>query len=360
MRVVAIGGGTGLSVLLRGLKQHVQKASSARGGLKISNLTAVVTVTDEGGSSGRLRRDFGMLPPGDIRNCLVALAEDEKILTRLFNYRFAAGRGLRGHSLGNLFLTALTNLTGDFSTAVKQASDVLAIRGEIFPATLADVRLRALLSDGRRVEGESRIHETVVPIRSLSIVPERCLPLPETVKAIEQADLITLGPGSLYTSLLPNLLVSGIPKHIAHSRATKIYIGNLMTQPGETRGYTVAEHLDAIAQHVGRNLFDFVVLNNRRFPRSMRQRYAEDCAEPVVLDLERARALGPSPVLAPLLLADDGVARHDSARLSRLLLELAGQPARRAFLENAVRRPKSLSQAGLPQRARQRKPKGTA
>jgi len=329
MKVVAIGGGTGLAVLLRGLKRHVGTSATSGTDPEISKLTAVVTVTDEGGSSGRLRRDFGMLPPGDIRNCLVALAGDEKILTRLFNYRFAAGRGLRGHSLGNLFLTALTNLTGDFSMAVKLASEVLAVRGEIFPSTLADVHLRAFLSDGRRVEGESRIHKTTVPIRRLSIVPARCRPMPETLKALEQADLITLGPGSLYTSLLPNLLVSSIPQQIARSKATKIYIGNLMTQPGETRGYTVAEHLDAIVQHVGRNLFDFAVLNDRAFPPAMRKRYAAERAEPVALDLEKVRALGTSPICAPLLLADDGVARHDSQRLSRLLLDLVGRPASR-------------------------------
>lgn len=324
MKVVAIGGGTGLAVLLRGLKRYVGTDAPA-GRTIMGQLTAVVTVTDEGGSSGRLRRDFGMLPPGDIRNCLVALAEDEKILTQLFNYRFAAGKGLRGHSLGNLFLTALTNLTGDFSMAVKLASDVLAVRGEIFPATLADVHLKALLADGRRVEGEARIHRTSVPIRKLSIVPARCRPMPETLKAIEQADLITLGPGSLYTSLLPNLLVSGIPQQIERSKATKIYVGNLMTQPGETRGYSAAEHLLAIVRHVGRNIFDFAVLNSRPFPPSMRRRYAAEHAEPVINDLEKIRTLGVSPVCVPLLQAEDGVARHDSVRLSRLLLELASQ-----------------------------------
>ncbi|MEJ2008400.1 MAG: YvcK family protein [Acidobacteriota bacterium] len=322
MKVVAIGGGTGLAVLLRGMKQYVG-ADAPAGCARIDQLTAVVTVTDEGGSSGRLRRDFGMLPPGDIRNCLVALAEDEKILTQLFNYRFAAGKGLRGPSLGNLFLTALTNLTGDFSTAVKIASDVLAVRGEIFPATLADVHLKALLADGRRVEGESRIHQTNVPIRKLSIVPARCRPMPETLKAIEEADLITLGPGSLYTSLLPNLLVSGIPQQIIRSKATKIYIGNLMTQPGETRGYRAAEHLQAIVQHVGRNIFDFAVLNSRPFPVQMRRRYAAEDAEPVINDLDEIRALGVSPVCVPLLQAEDGVARHNAVRLSSLLLELA-------------------------------------
>jgi uncharacterized cofD-like protein len=329
MKVVAIGGGTGLAVLLRGLKQYVS-AGNPVVGPAITQLTAVVTVTDEGGSSGRLRRDFGMLPPGDIRNCLVALAEDEKILTRLFNYRFSAGGGLRGHSLGNLFLTALTNLTGDFSMAVRQASEVLAVRGEIFPATLADVHLRALLADGRRVEGETRIHQTKVPIQKLSIVPEQCRPMPETLKAIAEADLITLGPGSLYTSLLPNLLVSRIPQQIARSKATKIYIGNLMTQPGETRGYTAADHLQAIFHHVGRNIFDFAVLNNRAFPASMRRRYAAEDAEPVVNDLSRVRELGVSPVCVPLLQAQDGVARHDSQRLSRLLLDLTARHQRRA------------------------------
>ena len=322
MRVVAIGGGTGLAALLRGLKRHVRGNGLRKDGPRISSLTAVVTVTDEGGSSGRLRRDFGMLPPGDIRNCLVALAEDEKILTRLFNFRFAAGRGLRGHNLGNLFLTALTDLTGDFSMAVKLASDVLAVRGDIFPSTLADVHLKALLSDGRRVEGEAQIHNTKIPIRKLSIVPARCRPMPETVQAIREAELITLGPGSLYTSLLPNLLVPGIPEQIARSKATKVYIGNLMTQPGETKGYTAADHLKAIAQHVGVNLFDFVVLNNRSFSPTLRRRYTAEKAEPVVNDLARVWALGVKPVSAPLLSTVDGVARHDSQRLARLLLEL--------------------------------------
>jgi len=348
MKVVAIGGGTGLAVLLRGLKRYASLDALA-GRPAITQLTAVVTVTDEGGSSGRLRRDFGMLPPGDIRNCLVALAEDEKILTRLFNYRFAAGQGLRGHSLGNLFLTALTNLTGDFSMAVKLASEVLAVRGEIFPATLADVHLKALLADGRQVEGESAIHRTSVPIRKLSMVPARCRPVPETLKAVREADLITLGPGSLYTSLLPNLLVSRIPQEIARSRATKIYIGNLMTQPGETRGYSAAEHLQAIVQHVGCNIFDFAVLNKRAFPPFMRKRYAAEHAEPVINDLAKIRALGVSPVCVSLLQAEDGVARHDSQRLSRLLLELASRPRSRSRAPHAPARPRKAARA--PKRA---------
>ena len=205
MKVVAIGGGTGLSTVLRGLKLHVDEvARPAAARPIITRLTAVVTVTDEGGSSGRLRRQFRILPPGDIRNCLVALAEDEKLLTQLFNYRFTNGRGLKGHSLGNLFLTALTHLTSDFGKAVRLSSEVLAIRGEIFPSTLSDVRLRARLRNGRVISGEAQITATKVPIRQLEIVPSRCRPLPETLAAIEAADLITLGPGSLYTSLIPN------------------------------------------------------------------------------------------------------------------------------------------------------------
>ena len=327
MRVVAIGGGTGLAVLLRGLKQLVISEGSQEQ-RPITRLTAVVTVTDEGGSSGRLRRDFGMLPPGDIRNCLVALAEDEKILTRLFNYRFSAGKGLRGHSLGNLFLTALTKLTGDFSLAVRLASEVLAVRGEIFPATLADVRLSAQLANGRRAEGESQIHDTSVRIRKLSIVPARCRPMPETLEAVAEADLITVGPGSLYTSLLPNLLVSRIAEQIARSKATRVFIGNLMTQPGETRGYTASEHLESILQHLGRNIFDFALLNNRPFPIRMRRRYAAEQAEPVANDLVKLEALGVVPVCVPLLQAQDGVARHDPDRLARLLLDLVSRRSR--------------------------------
>ncbi len=216
MKVVAIGGGTGLSTVLRGLKLHVAEPTRpARFKPYITRLTAVVTVTDEGGSSGRLRREFHVLPPGDIRNCLVALAEDETLFAQLFNYRFANGRGLRGHTFGNLFLTALTHLTHDFAKAVRVSSEVLAVRGDIFPSTLSDVRLKARLSDGRTIYGESRINKTQVPIERLDIVPARCRPLPETLAAIKEADLITVGPGSLYTSLIPNLLVRGIPEQIA-------------------------------------------------------------------------------------------------------------------------------------------------
>jgi len=335
MKVVAIGGGTGLSTVLRGLKTHVDEVARPAGAQPIiTRLTAVVTVTDEGGSSGRLRRDFRMLPPGDIRNCLVALAEDERLLTQLFDYRFTDGRGLKGHSLGNLFLTALTHLTSDFGKAVRLSSEVLAIRGEIFPSTLEDVRLRARLRNGRVISGEAQITATKVPIRQLQIVPSRCRPLPETLSAIEAADLITLGPGSLYTSLIPNLLVHGIPEAIARSRAVKVYIGNLMTQPGETRGYKASDHLRALHNHVGGRLFDYVIVNTRELSPALRQQYAAERAEPVYNDLGEIRALGVEAVTAPLLI-EDHVARHDARRLAGLLLDLAEARKQRFVLTSS-------------------------
>jgi uncharacterized cofD-like protein len=339
LRVVAIGGGTGLSCLLRGMKQYVPGGARA-GGVQpqIRHLTAVVTVTDEGGSSGRLRRDLRMLPPGDIRNCLTALAEDEKLMTQLFQYRFARGHGLRGHSLGNLFLAALTHLTRDFHQAVRLSSEVLAIRGEIVPSTLADVRLKARLRDGRVIYGESRITRTRVPIRRLQIVPARCRPLPETLAAIESADLITLGPGSLYTSLIPNLLVRGIPQAIRQSKAVKVFVCNLMTQPGETRGYSASAHLRAVADHVGEPLFDYVALNTRPLSRRLARRYEAQRAGPVANDLEAVSALGVRPVLASLLV-EDGVARHDPGRLARLLLKLARQRRERGSAARAAGHP---------------------
>ena len=322
MQVVAIGGGTGLSALLRGLKLYLPGITNPIGQrAKIFRLTAVVTVTDEGGSSGRLRRAMRVLPPGDIRNCMVALAEDEKLLTKLFNYRFSAGHGLRGHSFGNLFLVALTHLTRDFAKAVRVSSEVLAIRGEIFPSTLSDVRLKAEQANGNVIYGESRINKTAVPIKRLHIVPGGCRPLKETLTALEKADLITVGPGSLYTSLIPNLLVHGIPEQIARSKALKVYICNLMTQPGESRGYSAADHLRALHEHAGRRLFDAAILNTGEVSPSLLKRYAAEKAAPVVNDLAEVRALGVAPVLANVLV-EDRVARHDSDHLVKLLLKL--------------------------------------
>jgi uncharacterized cofD-like protein len=323
MRVVAIGGGTGLSTVLRGFKHHVSEpARPAQFRPEITRLTAIVTVTDEGGSSGRLRREFRILPPGDIRNCLVALAEDEQLLTHLFNYRFSGGHGLRGHNLGNLFLTALTHLTHDFAKAVRLSSEVLAIRGEIFPATLADVHLEATRIDGKVLHGERSITKTRVPIRRLHLVPSRCRPLPETLAAIHQADLISVGPGSLYTSLVPNLLVHGIAREIARSRAVKVLICNLMTQPGESRGYSAADHVRALHQHAGRKLFDHVVLNTGLLSPDLLRRYAAERAAPVEVDLDAVRKLGVKPLCANLLV-EDRVARHSPGRLARMLLSLA-------------------------------------
>jgi uncharacterized cofD-like protein len=323
MKVVAIGGGTGLSTVLRGLKHHVvEPGRPAQYRPEITRLTAIVTVTDEGGSSGRLRRDFRMLPPGDIRNCLVALAEDEQLLTQLFNYRFSSGHGLRGHNLGNLFLTALTNLTHDFAKAVRLSSEVLAIRGEIFPTTLSDVHLKATRTDGKVIRGERSITRTRVPIKSLQIVPSRCRPLPETLAAIHEADLITFGPGSLYTSLIPNLLVQGIAAEIARSRAVKVLVCNLMTQPGESRGYTAADHVRALHEHAGRKIFDYIVMNTEPLSPALLIRYAAERAEPVELDLDAVRKLGVKPLCANLLL-EDRVARHDARHLTKLLLSLA-------------------------------------
>lgn len=321
-RVVCIGGGTGLSALLRGLKHHLSSPGTPPRRPVISRLTAVVTVTDEGGSSGRLRRELGMLPPGDIRNCMVALGEDEQLFTRLFNYRFAEGRGLSGHSFGNLFLTALTHITHDFAKSVRLSSEVLAIRGEIFPATLEDVHLKARRVDGSIVQGERNITRTRLPIERLFTMPSACLPLPETLAAIRRADLITLGPGSLYTSLVPNLLVKGIPAAIEHSRAVKVYIANLMTQPGESRGYTAADHLEALRLHAGRQLFDHIILNTRPLSPPLRRRYERDGAEPVANDLERVRAMGVNPI-GRVLLVEDHFARHNSPKLAQVTLKLA-------------------------------------
>ncbi|HEX5481047.1 MAG TPA: gluconeogenesis factor YvcK family protein [Terriglobia bacterium] len=330
MRVVAIGGGTGLSSVLRGLKGHLpEPLRRAPCKPAITSITAIVTVTDEGGSSGRLRRDFRILPPGDIRNCLVALAGDETLFTKLFDYRFKSGIGLRGHSFGNLFLTALTHVTKDFAKAVRVSSEILAVRGEIFPSTLSDVHLQARLKDGRMIYGESRITKTSVPIEKLYLMPSLCKPLPEALAALRDADIITVGPGSLYTSLIPNLLVRGLAAQIARSKALKLYIGNLMTQPGETRRYTAADHLRALHEHAGQKVFDGMILSRSRFSESMRRRYAAHRAEPVLNDVEKIEALGVQPILADLL-AKGQVARHDAQRLARLLLSLAAPGRQKA------------------------------
>lgn len=318
VRIVALGGGTGLSTLLRGLRdlsvelERLEPASAPE-------LAAIVTVTDDGGSSGRLRRDFDMLAPGDIRNCMVALAEDEALLSKLFRYRFQAGEGLEGHSFGNLFLTALSHVTGDFHQAIRLSSEVLAIRGQIFPSTLTNVTLEAQLESGRSMVGESRITGCRDGIRRINLRPRKAPPAPGAMQAIAEADLITLGPGSLYTSIIPNLLIEGVAEAIVQSPATKVYICNLMWEPGETEEYSAADHVKAVLEHSLPGLIDVVVVNNKAIPASAGRRYAKEHAFPVELDEPRLRSLAPN-VIATDLLAKGLPLRHDSDRLARLLL----------------------------------------
>lgn len=320
MRVVALGGGTGLSAVLRGLKQHVAERRKDRGRYPISDLAAIVAVSDDGGSSGRLRREYRVLPPGDIRNCMVALSADEHLLARLFQYRFPRGRGLAGHSFGNLFVTALTNVTGDFSRAVQVSSQVLAIRGRIFPSTEQNVTLEAELEDGTKVAGESKISRSRKPIARVRLSPRRVRSSVEALEALRRADLILIGPGSLYTSIIPNLLVEDVVDVIAHSSATRVYIANLMTQPGETSHYSVADHIRAIYEHTGRRLFDYAVVNRARIAPRLLQRYRTQGAEPVSPSLEELAKMGLKCITADLL-QQDRVVRHDQAALARLLLE---------------------------------------
>jgi uncharacterized cofD-like protein len=330
MRIVAMGGGTGLSMLLRGLKEYVSLRRSERVKRPIADLAAVVTVTDDGGSSGRLRREYRILPPGDIRNCMVALSQDEALLGRLFQYRFpSSGRGLGGHSFGNLFLAALTNVTGDFPEAVRLSAQVLAIRGRIFPSTAENVTLEGVLENGRVVAGETKISRSRRRIREVRLVPRRARPLPEVLEAIREADLVLVGPGSLYTSIIPNLLVAGVANAVMRSRATRVYIANLMTQPGETQGYSVADHVRAIYEHTRPGLFDWVVVNRTPVAPRVLRRYRAQGAEPVRAAFDELQQLGPRCVAGDLL-HQDGVVRHDQRRLARLLLEqFVKRPARR-------------------------------
>jgi uncharacterized cofD-like protein len=267
-----------------------------------------------------LRREYRVLPPGDIRNCMVALSKDEHLLGKLFQYRFPAGRGLAGHSFGNLFLTALTNVTGDFPEAVRVSARVLAIRGRIFPSTAQNVTLEAELEDGKTVHGETNISRSRKPIREVRLVPRRVQPLPEVLEAIASADLILVGPGSLYTSIIPNLLIQKVAQAIKRSRATCVYIANLMTQPGETQHYSVADHIRAIYEHSGKDLFDFVVINRSRVPSSLLRRYRAQSAEPVDPSFDKLDGMKLRYVTGDLL-NHRGVVRHDQRRLARLLLD---------------------------------------
>lgn len=320
LRIVSIGGGTGLSTLLRGLKRYARAGGAV-------DITAVVTVTDDGGSSGRLRRDFDVLPPGDIRNCMVALSEDEALLSKLFQYRFANGRGLKGHSFGNLFLTAMTHLTGDFHQAVRFSGEVLAVLGNIYPSTEANVAIQATLANGRKVAGETRISRSRSRIEKIEIRPRRPKPLKETLEAIAQADLITLGPGSLFTSVIPNLLVQGIPEAIAESRATKAYFSNLMSQPGETTNFRASDHVAAIYRHARRPILDVCVLNTHPIRGRVLESYEAQAAKPVENDIENLEKMGLKVVGADLLRMSGNRTqeriRHDSSVIGAIALELA-------------------------------------
>jgi len=323
--VVAIGGGTGLSTLLKGLKRHVLTPLLASSGQPaIRELCGVVTVSDDGGSSGRLRKEFNMLPPGDVRNCIVALSEDEALLSRLFQHRFQKGSGLEGHSFGNLFLAALTSITGDFSEAVRLSSEILLTRGRIYPATTSSVELEALMEDGTRVRGETRITASKGKIRELFLVPPEVVPLPQTLDAIAGADIITVGPGSLFTSLIPNLLVRGITKAIQESTAIKVFVCNLMTQANESLGLTAADHIRAVTAHAGAQLFDYALINRKTVPPELKAKYALEGATQIVADLDAIEAMGVIPVLGDYL--DEGpIARHATERVARDLLALMSQ-----------------------------------
>jgi uncharacterized cofD-like protein len=312
--LVAIGGGTGLSALLRGLKHHV-------GSPRLGRLTGVVTVTDDGGSSGRLRREFGVLPPGDIRNCIVALADDEDLLARLFQYRFPNGGGLVGHSFGNLFLTALTGITGDFHQAILTAESILAVRGKVYPATLVDVRLRGRGVSGAVYEGESAVGVSGEELTGIELDPPTPPAFAPAVTALESADAILLGPGSLYTSIIPNLLIPGIRQAVAKSRARVVLVLNLMTQPGETDGMMAAAHLHAIERHIGTGLIHTVLYNSTPIPAALLTHYAETGSEPVAVERDAMERSGVE-LAAAALLADGDLIRHDSEKLSRAVLGL--------------------------------------
>lgn len=307
-KIVAIGGGTGLSMLLKGIKNIT------------NNITAVVTVGDDGGSSGRLREDMGILPPGDIRNCIAALADDEDLITKLFQYRFKSGEGLEGHSFGNLFLTALCAITGDMVRAVKESSNVLSIRGRVLPSTLDDMKLVAEMEDGRIIHGESNIPEAHGKIKRLYTDPIRCQALEDVITAIKEADFIILGPGSLYTSVIPNLLIEEIAKCVSESTAKKIYVCNIMTQPGETDNYTVSDHVSALMRHANsRTLIDAVLVNDF-IPANLANKYQLAGSYPVKVDVENIRKLG-IQIFSRKLIEDskEGLVRHSSNRVARAL-----------------------------------------
>lgn len=307
--IVVVGGGTGLSVLLRGLKQYT------------SNVTAIVTVADDGGSSGRIREELGIIPPGDLRNCLVALADTEPLMEKLFQHRFGGKGELKGHSFGNLFIAAMCEVLGDFEQAIKASSKVLAVRGQVLPSALQTVRLYAQFDDGSVTEGECHIPEMGKTIERVYIEPKNVRPPAEAVEALLEADAIVLGPGSLYTSVLPNLLVNGIAEAIRESSAIKIYVCNVMTQPGETAGYTAAGHVRAIVDHVGSDLVNYCIVNTQSVPQMLFEKYAEQNAYPVEADIEAIEEMG-IHVVRERLISEANLVRHDPQKLSRAIVKM--------------------------------------
>ena len=339
LNIVSIGGGTGLSTLLSGLKKHVKPESVqaiSEGSGCIESLSAIVTVTDDGGSSGRLRQEFQILPPGDIRNCMVALAEDENLMTRLFQYRFDSEGALSNHSFGNLFLTALTSVTGDFLDAIKLSSEVLAIKGRIFPSTMEDVNLLAELESGEIVEGETRITGARSRIRRLWLSREGCKPLPETLAAIENSDLITIGPGSLFTSIIPNLLVDGMAPALTGSGAHIAYICNIMTQPGETEGFSMEDHIRLLYRYAPGLRIDYIIANSMEISIESRDKYKADGASQVrfesdvkeiflshVLNIELEPGVSRRfHMVCGDLLDEKDVIRHNPDKLAAMVLEI--------------------------------------
>lgn len=329
LRVLAIGGGTGLSTLLRGLKKYVlepgRNSASPHGiyPCPIRELSAVVTVTDDGGSSGRLREELNILPPGDIRNCMVALSEDSHLLSKLFQYRFEQG-DLQGHSFGNLFVAAMSAITGDFAQAVHMSSQILATRGRIYPATNAHATLVARMDDGSTVHGETNITASKRNIIELMLDPPGCEPLPETLKAIASADVITVGPGSLYTSIISNLLVDGIASALRNSGAMRFYVCNLMTQANESLGLTASQHIEKIFDHAGGRIFDYVLINTGPIHPGIVERYASEGQEPILPDLDRVRALGVEPITGSFAHEGEKL-RHAYDTVAATLLRTAGR-----------------------------------
>ena len=330
LNFVAIGGGNGLSTLLSGLKRFVNAGETEP--IWLEDLSAIVAVTDDGGSSGRLRDELQMLPPGDIRNCMVALSEDSQTLSKLFKHRFRGDGDLGGHVFGNIFLAALTEITGDFAEAVKLSSEIIASKGHIYPATVADVRLAAELADGKIVRGETKIGLVGGMIKRLFLEPADCKPLPETLAAIKNADVISVGPGSLFTSLLPPILVDGVADAIAGSRAVKIFICNLMTQPGETDGFTARNHIEIFQQYAPQIEFDFVVVNDHPISATQMEIYAGEGAGQIgVHGSISPETIEGSEIVYGNLLDEGDKVRHNPERLAQVALLCALQPKEKSL-----------------------------